>query len=106
RRLASAKIILPRALITLVAIFLAKARAVSKMVGNERENFVIGNPLVLLANPLRLRRVTTAVSNYEAVEVAETFCGPAKIKDAPQDVSLDQPKVEARWITPSPLPED
>jgi hypothetical protein len=53
RRIDVSQVILPRALVCLIAL-LPELFSVLEVIGNERQDLVVGDPLVLLADPLGL----------------------------------------------------
>jgi hypothetical protein len=80
--------------------YVAKGLAILKVVGDECKDFVVGDPLVFLANPLGLRRApATIVADVVSIKPTKAIFRPAQLKRATKDVSLDLFQRKARRLS-------
>ena len=80
---------LPRSFIRPVPVVVSETLSVLVVIGHERHDLVVCNPLVFLADPLGLRCVAPLRLNREPVEVPETLGRPSQVEYTPEDVPLD-----------------
>jgi hypothetical protein len=72
--------------------------SVLEVIGHERHDLVVGNPLIFLSNPLGLRCFAPIAPCREPVEVPEALGCPSQVEHSPQDVSLDLRQFEVRCL--------
>ena len=86
---------LPRTLVNATGLILPVLLGVLKVVGNERHDLVVCDPLVLLTDPFDLWRVMIVIANVKPIEIPKALGCPPEVKHSPKYVALDYAEVKS-----------